>query len=270
MPHSKILTFTTDFGTADTYVGQMKGIVLSLAPDATLVDLSHDVPAHDVEAGAYVLQTGCSVFPNETIHVAIVDPGVGTSRRGIVVRTERFYFIAPDNGLLTRVLEEDSPREAYVLEASHYRRPSVSATFEGRDVFAPAAAWIARGTPISHLGPPAGALVRLPMHRPGIEPGVSIRTRVLLVDRFGNVALDLPRRYLEAALQDPEAFARIRVSTPLGQVNAFCRTYGEGPAESPFLLFNSAGHLEVAIRNGRAADRLGLTVGADVEVLVAI
>ena len=270
MPQPKILTFTTDFGTSDTYVGQMRGVVLSVAPEAILVDLSHDVPAHDVPAGAYVLQTGYSVFPNGTIHVAIVDPGVGTPRRGIAVRTERYTFIAPDNGLLTRVLEEDPPLEAYVLEASHYRRPSVSATFEGRDVFAPAAAWIARGTPISNLGQPAGELVRLPVHRPEIEPGVAFRTRVLLVDRFGNVTLDLPRRYLEAELRDPGAFGRIRVCTPRGQVSGFCRTYGEGPDADPFLVWNSADHLEVAVRNGRAADKLGLTAGADVEVVIVL
>ncbi|MGI0149143.1 MAG: SAM hydrolase/SAM-dependent halogenase family protein [Thermoplasmata archaeon] len=270
MPQPKILTFTTDFGTSDTYAGQMRGVVLSVVPEATLVDLSHDVPAHDVAAGAYVLQTGYSVFPMGTIHIAIVDPGVGTSRRGIAVRTERYIFIAPDNGILTRVLEEDPPREAYVLEASHYRRPSVSATFEGRDVFAPAAAWIARGVPISNLGPPAGEIVRLPVHRSPIESGVTVRARVLLVDRFGNVTLDLPRRYLEAALRDPGAVVRIHVSTPRGQVNAFCGTYAEAPGADPFLVWNSADHLEVAVRNGRAADKLGLAAGDDVEVVIAL
>ena len=269
MSRSRILTLTTDFGTSDTYVGQMKGVVLSLAPDVTLVDLSHDVPAHDVYAGAFVLRTGCPVFPEGTIHIAVVDPGVGTPRRGIVVRTERYYFLAPDNGLLTRVLEDDPPREAYALEAIHLRRSSVSATFEGRDVFAPAAAWIARGIPISNFGPSAGDLVRLPIHRPAIAAGVPVRVRVLLVDRFGNVTLDLPRRLLEAALADAGGGSRpILVVVPRGQVTAFCRTYAEGPADDAFLLFNSADHLEIAVRNGRAADRLGLAPGADVEIRI--
>jgi S-adenosylmethionine hydrolase len=268
MPSRRIVTLTTDFGSQDTHVGQMKAAALAVHPDLTIVDLTHDVPPHDVTAGSYLLWTGYAAFPAETIHVAVVDPGVGTSRRGIVVRTARYTFIAPDNGLLTRVLEEEPAGSAFALEALHYRRAPASPTFDGRDLFAPTAGWIARGTELHHFGPAAGELVKLGLARPVFRPGVTERIRVLLVDRFGNVTLDLPRRTIEPLLAAGAPAPRIAVETPGGPVSELVQTYGDGTAGKPFLLFNSAGHLEVALREARASDRLGLTPGAEVAVTV--
>ena len=268
MPARRIVTFLTDFGAHDTFVGQMKGAALAVYPDLQFVDLTHEVPPHDVAAGAYLLWTGALSFPAGTIHVAVVDPGVGTSRRPVAVRTERYTFIAPDNGLLTRVLAEEPAGSAHVLEASHYQHPAVSPTFEGRDVFATAAAWIARGTELHHFGPPAGSLVTLDLSPPAIEAGRPAAVRVLVVDRFGNATLDLPRRLLEPFLAAGAPEPRIVVETPGGIASGPLGTYGDGQPGRPFVLFNSAGHLEVALREGRASDQLGLRAGTEVRVTI--
>jgi S-adenosylmethionine hydrolase len=262
----RIITFTTDFGTGDTYAGQLRGAALSVCPDAILADLTHDVPPHDVAAGAFLFQSGYRAFPHGTIHVVVVDPGVGTARRGVAVRTDRYYFVAPDNGVLSRVMDEEPIECAHVLEAARYRRDFVSATFEGRDVFAPAAAWIARGVDLANFGPPAGDLVRLPPP-PRIEAGRPSRVRVLYVDRFGNVVLDVNRAALEPLLAPP-AGRGLSVHAPRGSVSELRRTYSEGAGSGPFLLFGSSDQLEVAVRSGRAAEALGLAPGAEVELRV--
>jgi S-adenosylmethionine hydrolase len=260
----RTITFTTDFGTSDTYAGQLHGAALCVCPDAILVDLTHEVPAHDVAAGAYLLETGYRAFPRGTIHVVVVDPGVGTARRAVGVRTDAYHFLAPDNGVLSRVLDEERVETAHVLEAAHYRRESVSATFEGRDVFAPAAAWLARGVDLSNFGPRAGELVRLPPSPP-IAPGAPARIRVVLVDRFGNAVLDAKRSVLEPLLGG----RRLVVRTPDGrEITQLRRTYADGEADGPFLLFGSAGYLEIAMREGPAAERLGLRSGTEVDLAV--
>ena len=262
-----IVTLTTDFGLEDTFVGQMKGAALSIHPDLTLVDLTHEVPPHDVLAGAVCLKTAYSSFPPGTIHVAVVDPGVGTARRGIAVRTGGYYFVAPDNGILSLVLQDEPAGSAHVLEASHLRRPTVSPTFEGRDIFAPAAAWIARGVGLDRFGPQADDLVQLRLPGTHFEPSQPVPVRVLLVDHFGNVTLSVPRGALEPWLL-PEGDLRIRVQTPGGTVSELRRTYGDGEGKGPFLLFNSADYLELAVREGRADERLGLKPGDEVLLMV--
>jgi S-adenosylmethionine hydrolase len=264
---SAIVTFTTDFGLKDTFVGEMKGAALSVHPGLTLVDLTHEVPAHDITAGAVYLKMGYRAFPPGTVHVAVVDPGVGTSRRGLAVRTEDHYFVAPDNGILSLVLRDEPAGEARVLEAGHYKRPSVSSTFEGRDVFAPVAAWIARGIKLENLGPPAGRLVDLNLPIARLERGRPSAVRVLLVDRFGNVMLNVSRRDLEPLFPGAEG-AALEVRTPRGTVTDFRRTYRERESTDPFLLFNSADFLELAVLTGRASDRLALNPGDEVELTV--
>jgi S-adenosyl-L-methionine hydrolase (adenosine-forming) len=266
LPPRRIVTLTTDFGLVDTFVGRMKGVALGICPDVEIVDLTHEVPAHDVEAAGYLLWTAYTAFPPGTIHVAVVDPGVGTERKGLAVRTEHHVFIAPDNGLLTRVLEEEPPGAVHFLEATHYFRGEPSATFHGRDIFAPVAAWIARGTDLAHLGPEATEWVRLPRRPLDLAPGRPSPVRVLHVDRFGNATLDVARNILEPALA--RSAGRLSVQTLAGPVSELRRTYGDGSGPGPFLLFNSSGHLEVALREGRAADALGLEPGLDVLLIL--
>ena len=262
-----MLTLTTDFGNLDSYVGQMKGAALSVAPDLCIVDLCHEVPPQQIAAGAYVLETGYASFPEGTVHLAVVDPGVGTGRRAIAVRSERFTFVAPDNGLLTRVLEKDPLVAAHAIEAEAYTSTAVSATFEGRDRFAPAAAWLARGLPLHELGPAVSDLVRLAFPRPEVRRGVPLHVPVIMIDHFGNVILDLPAEAVSLVLGRPlDEQTSLTVSTPGGIVTRFQRTYGSPSSGDPFALVNSAGYLELALAGSRADRRLDLRPGAFVEL----
>ena len=267
MCSSALITLTTDFGAQDSFVAQMKGVVLGIAPAVRLIDLCHDVPAQDIAAGAFILETGYAAFPEGTIHLVVVDPGVGTERRPLLVCTERYTFVAPDNGLLNRVLRKERMLSAHVLQEERYRRRHISATFEGRDVFAPAAAWIARGIEPGRFGPPAGELIQLGPPPEVLRPGRPVRGVVVLVDRFGNVTLDLSVEQLTAWLgAAPSAGAGLRLSTPRGEVSRFGRTYAEAGGADPFLLVNSAGYLEVAVDRGRADECLGLHRGMELQL----
>ena len=193
---ANVITLTTDFGTADGFVGAMKGVILSLAPQATVIDVTHGIPPHDVRAGAFALETALPYFPQNAIHVVVVDPGVGSERAAILVETEQGRFVAPDNGVLTSVVPNDSAAHVYSLDKPNYWRRQVSATFHGRDVFAPVAAHLARGVRPALLGTPRAEMVRLPWPQPH-RHGDEIRGEVIHVDRFGNlitnVRLEGPR-----------------------------------------------------------------------------
>ena len=254
-----IVTLTTDFGNADGYVAQMKGVLLSICPELRVVDLSHEVPPQEVSAGAFLLETASSAFPAGTIHLAVVDPGVGTARRRLVVRTERHTFVLPDNGLVSRILDREPRYGAWALEAAHYRRGAVSTTFEGRDVFAPAAAWLARGVAPDRFGPEVRDPQRLPATLTPC-PGEN-HVPVVWVDRFGNVVLDVTRSALPTD-------AALRVRTPAGELHGLARTYADGEPGEALLLFGSAGYLEIAVRDGRADRTLGLAVGDRVSLLL--
>jgi len=261
----RLLTLTTDFGHRDSYVGQMKGAVLSVAPDLRIVDLCHEIPAQQVATAAFVLETGYAAFPEGTVHLAVVDPGVGTGRRAIAVRCRRFTFVAPDNGILTRVLEKEPPLEIRAIPPAE----AADTTFEGRDRFAPAAARLAAGLPLGELGPPVEGIERLPFPRPQIVAGEPVRVAVISVDRFGNAILDLPSRACDAALGAAlSEDTTLAVRTPGGTVTRFQRTYGAAPHADPFLLVNSAGYLELALFGARADRRLGLRSGMLVELTI--
>ncbi len=261
----KLITLTTDFGPGSSYVGQMKGAALAVDSGINVVDLCHDVPPQQITAGAYLLETGYALFPKGTIHVAVVDPGVGTDRRAIAVYTGDYYFLAPDNGLLTRVLRRASSVEAYLIESPRCRRAPVSPTFEGRDLFVPAAASLAAGMELQELGAPAGELVQLPDTRPLPKSRGVLEVCVLFVDGFGNVTLDITASELARFLGGERA----SLSTPRGKVDQLRRTFQDGESGKPFMLINSAGYLEIAIREGRAADDLGLTLGMRLSLTAA-
>src|SRR4051812_37794287 len=165
-----VIAMLTDFGTRDHYAGTMKGVALSICPDATLVDISHDLPAHDVLAGALELAAAYRYFPAGTIFLVVVDPGVGSTRRGVAADAGDYKFVAPDNGVLTIVLDDHPPKRLVELTERKYARPTVSRTFEGRDRFAPAA-WLAKGVDVSALGRSAGPLYRLQVPQPQLADG---------------------------------------------------------------------------------------------------
>jgi S-adenosylmethionine hydrolase len=248
-----IITLTTDFGLADGYVGTMQGVILSIAPQATVVNLSHQVPAQDVRAGAWILYQAVPYFPADTIHVIVVDPGVGSDRKALAVRTSQGTFVAPDNGVLSYVLNLVAVDEAVSLTNPAYRLPAVSATFHGRDIFAPAAAHLANGLPLSELGPPASELVRLPLPRPKDDGQGNIIAHVMHVDGFGNLILDVTVDDLPGDVTFELAERKIgRVSQTFADVD---------PGHLVAYVGSTHGHLEIAVRNGSAAQDLHVWVG---------
>src|SRR6476661_734210 len=191
-----LIALLSDFGTRDHYAGTMKGVMFGICPDVTLVDITHDITPHDVTEGALQLAASCRYFPAGTIFLAIVDPGVGSPRRGIAAEAGDFRFVAPDNGVLTAVFRDLPPKRVVELTERRYARPTVSRTFEGRDRFAPAAAWLAKGIELPALGRPAGALQRLDIPVPDETPG-RLSGVVLRVDHFGNLVTNIDRRVFE-------------------------------------------------------------------------
>lgn len=256
-----IIAFLTDFGTRDHYAGVMKGAVLSICPDATIVDVTHELPAHDLPAAAYELAATYRYFPAGTIFVAVVDPGVGSSRRGVAVEAGDWRFIAPDNGLLTLVLRELQPKKAVELTERRYARPTISRTFEGRDRFAPAAAWLGKGIAITALGRPAHDLVTLDL--PVLEETrEDITGAVVRIDRFGNAVTNIDHRTYERL-----AAGRSVVIVAGGKpVDRIVSTYAEIERGEVCALFGSTDHLELASQAASAAELRGLTLGTPVIV----
>jgi S-adenosylmethionine hydrolase len=270
-----IITLTTDFGLEDHYVGAMKGVVLGINPRAALVDVSHHVPPQDVLHGAYLLSRAVPHFPVGTVHVAVVDPSVGTDRRALLVQTGRESFVLPDNGLLTLVLagaglgtDADpstpflAPRlaplprgwRAVALTNPRYWRHPVSRTFHGRDIFAPVAAHLSLGVPPQELGEPVETAMAL--HVPPVARSEgTVVGHVVHVDRFGNLITTVP-----LAEVHPEALVRVAGQT----IHGLSSTYGAG--RGLMALGDSEGYLEIAVQNGNAARTLGCGVGAPVTV----
>src|ERR671924_105025 len=191
-----VIALLTDFGSRDHYAGTMKGVALGICPDATLVDITHDIPPHDVLAGALELAASYKYFPSGTIFLVVVDPGVGSARRGIAADTGEYRLVAPDNGVLTAVLREAPARKVVELTERRYARPTVSRTFEGRDRFAPAAAWLAKGIQLSALGRPVADIQRVEIPAAEVS-NEGIQGVVLRVDRFGNLVTNIDRKTLE-------------------------------------------------------------------------
>jgi hypothetical protein len=255
-----VIALLTDFGTKDHYAGTMKGVALGICPDATLVDISHDLPAHDVFGAALELGAAYKYFPAGTIFLVVVDPGVGSSRRGIAVESGDYRFVAPDNGVLSAVLDEHAAKRAVELTERKYARPTVSRTFEGRDRFAPAAAWLAKGIELPALGRSAGAIVRLEIPKAQIA-GDGIHGEVLRVDRFGNLITNIDRRMFEKLAGGP---LEIRIGPH--QVSRVVSTYADASPGEVCALFGSSDHLEIAANGGSAAVALDVGRGALVHV----
>jgi S-adenosyl-L-methionine hydrolase (adenosine-forming) len=255
-----VIAFLTDFGTTDHYAGTMKGVVLGICPDATLVDVTHDIPPHDVMSGALELAASYKYFPAGTIFVVVVDPGVGSPRRGLAADTGDYRFVAPDNGVLTAVLREAPAKKIVELTERRYARPTVSRTFEGRDRFAPAAAWLGKGIQLAALGRPVSEIHRLDMPAPEAS-ATAVRGVVVRVDRFGNLVTNIDRKLVERLGIDG-----ITIDAGGKAIGRVVATYAELPADGVGALFGSTDHLELAAPSASAAERLGLGRGAPITV----
>jgi S-adenosylmethionine hydrolase len=254
----RIITLLTDFGTHDTFVGVMKGVILGIAPAVRIVDLTHAVPAQDVHAAAYHLATAVPYFPEATIHVAVVDPGVGSERHALAVETPRAVFVAPDNGVLSRALDLAPPRRIVRIENTEFMLPRVSTTFHGRDIFAPAAAHLAAGVPLSELGPEIADLVLLSPDAPRVAKDRRIRGRVQHIDRFGNLVTNIPAGVLPPG--------PCRITAGAAAVDGLSPSYAAAGRGSTVALVGSHGFLEIAVRDGSAAKTLDVHIGDGVNV----
>lgn len=253
-----VITLCTDFGTRDGYVAAMKGVILSLAPDAQLVDITHEVTPQAVREAAFVLASAYGYFPPGTVHLVVVDPGVGSDRRLLAVRAGPYYFVAPDNGVLSLALRAQGACEAIALTRSAYWRAEVSRTFHGRDILAPVAAHLANGVPLAALGEPLREWVQLAWPAPE-RRGQAIVGHVLHIDRFGNLVTDIPAAMLGARADWRVAVGRVRA-------DGLRPTYASVGRGEPLALIGSHGYLEVAVREGSAAELAGAKVGDAVQV----
>ncbi|HYG76070.1 MAG TPA: SAM-dependent chlorinase/fluorinase [Planctomycetota bacterium] len=257
-----VITLTTDFGTADAYVGAMKGAILSIAPQARIVDISHAIPPQDILSAGLVLESACRYFPQGTIHVAVVDPGVGSSRAAIGIATDNYHFVGPDNGIFDLALKVEKQRDPQAVlvdrrpirlsNPSFHRRP-VSPTFHGRDIFAPVAAWLAAGNLLAHMGEPMDALVQLEVSRPR-QTREGLLIHPLRADHFGNVITDLTA----AEFSTWNADRREAVIEIAGEEIEIRDTYSDVPRFEMFAYFGSGGRLEIGVNCGRAVDIIGL------------
>lgn len=250
----RVITLITDFGYKDPFVGQMKGVILKINPQAKIVDITHDITSHDIEEAEYVLRTSYKYFPQGSIHIVVVDPEVGSLRRALAVKSQEYYFVAPDNGVLSCVLRDVSFK-AVSIEKEKYILKKDSSTFQGRDVFAPVAAWLSRGIPLEEFGSPASDPLLIDIAAPSVVQG-KIIGKIVYIDKFGNAITNIKIK--------KERINHVRINNLTFPVVGY---YSDSP-NKPAAVINSDGFVEIFIYLGSAAKALHLKKGQTVEVIL--
>jgi S-adenosylmethionine hydrolase len=266
MSDTRIVTFTTDFGLNDPFVGIMHGVVLNIHPETSIVDISHAVASYDVFDGGWTIAQAYRFFPPRTVHVVVVDPGVGGTRRPIIVETDDYIFVAPDNGVLSLVEMREAKFTVRHVTAERYFLQPVSQTFHGRDVFSPVAGWLSKGVAPAEFGPEISDYMRLAL--PAVERigENSLRGVVLKVDKFGNLITNISQQEAPALFTTTPPPVSILVA---GQtITHVCHSYGEGGEGEFFAIVGSSGYLEIAARQASAAEKLASGVGTPVGVVL--
>jgi S-adenosyl-L-methionine hydrolase (adenosine-forming) len=259
-----IITLTTDFGFNDHFVGTIKGVILDLAPNVEIVDICHSVQAFDVLDGALTVAQAYSYFPNGTVHLVVIDPGVGTERKPILVTSERHHFVAPDNGVLSLVYAREERLHVRHITAEHYYLQPVSNTFHGRDIFAPIAAYVAKGVDPAKFGQEITDFVRFNAPKPKAMEGETLRGVVLKVDRFGNLVTNItPQDAPMLFAADPAPF---KIAVGKREITEIHANYAQGAPGEVFGILGSMGYLEIAANRGSAAQIVGAGKGSDVHV----
>lgn len=261
-----LITLLTDFGTADYFVSAMKGVILSLSPSSRIVDITHDIPAHDIEAAAFTVFASYSSFPAKTIHVAVVDPEVGSARKGMIVEAAGQYFVGPDNGIFSYVCDPAGGAKFFQLRSSGYFRPAVSKTFHGRDIFAPVAAALASGIVPKKLGKEFKEPVRLASLLPEKGKNGKLTARIIHIDRFGNCVTNLTPQNLTTKMISDGAYLTAN-GTKIDSFRSFFSEQGRGG--ELFGIWGSAGFLELAATSRSAAKILSAKKGQSVIVTYA-
>jgi S-adenosylmethionine hydrolase len=258
----KLITLLTDFGTADYFVAAMKGAAISINPDIEFLDVTHEIPNHDIFGAAYTLRCCYDAFPRFTTHVVVVDPGVGSARRPIFVMTDNYNFIGPDNGVFSYIYQLEQVNRVVHLDVEYYFRQPVSATFHGRDVFAPVAAWHAKGIDPRKFGDEIADYVRLDTPKPRVAAPTMLKGAVIHVDRFGNLVTNFTAEHLTP--ERVRAGARLRVNGH--EVHQVLTHFAEAPAKQPFAYFGSQGFVEIGIPKASAARTLEVRRGMEVDL----
>jgi S-adenosylmethionine hydrolase len=257
-----MITLTSDFGLKDPYLAEIKGVILTIIPNATLVDITHDIEKFNIRMAAFTLASAAPYFPKGTVHLAVVDPGVGTQRRAILVQTKQGFFVGPDNGILILPAQNQGIEHTYQLTNPKFMLPEVSSTFHGRDVFAPAAAHLDKGVEPSEFGPEISDAITPKFASVKRENGCLIG-EVLHVDGFGNVITNIREKEMVNSKV-------VNVKLPIVSLKlAFVKTYAQAKLNEPIALIGSHGFLEIALNQGSAAEKLKVKAGDSVEVMPA-
>jgi S-adenosylmethionine hydrolase len=255
------ITLTTDFGLADGFAGTMKGVIYSINPDAVIIDICHEIGSQDLSAAAFLFAASYRYFPQGTVHVVVVDPGVGSQRRAVAIEAEKYYFVAPDNGVLTLALKQEKIIKSIELTNPEYFLDEVSDTFHGRDIFAPAAAHLSLGVEIEKLGNEAGELKEMRLPEPEVSQS-GIKGHVIHVDKFGNLITDIKQELFDTVISDGQFSIKIAGM----ELDRISRSYAEVSAGEPLAIFDSFGNLEIAVNRGSAAEKLKARKGDTIEI----
>jgi S-adenosylmethionine hydrolase len=263
--HRHIITLLTDFGSQDAYVSSMKGVILGIYPEAVIVDISHNVRKFDVRQGAFLLHQAAAYFPKGTIHMAVIDPDVGTDRRRIIIKGKRCLFVGPDNGVLSLAVQREGFVKGVEIREKRFMLPNLSTTFDGRDVFAPASAHLACGVVLEEFGPVISRLVT-----PSFARATRIKNtlvgEVLHVDRFGNIITNIQSGLLSSFnVVEGEVF-QVKVAKDCARMT-FSRTYGNVPVGTPVMVVGSGDFVEISVNRGDASDLFKAAVGSQIEIL---
>jgi len=261
-----IITLTTDFGTNDHFIGTMKGVILSIEPDAQIIDICHAVQAFDVLDGALTISQAYSYFPTGTIHMVVVDPGVGTARRPLIVSSDRHHFVAPDNGVLSLIYQREQRLSARHVTGEHYFLQPVSNTFHARDIFSPVAAYLAKGVDPEKFGEAVTDFVRFSAPKPKAANENTLRGVVLKVDRFGNLITNITPQ--DAPMLFGENPGTFKIVVGQREIREIKEAYALGAPGEVFGIMGSMGYLEVAANRGSAAQLLGVGKGTDVNIVL--
>jgi len=261
-----IVTLTTDFGLNDHFVGTMKGVILSIAPEAEIVDICHSVQAFDILDGALALAQAYNYFPTRTVHLVVVDPGVGSARRPILASCDKYNFVAPDNGVLSLMYAREERLNVRHISSDHYFLQPLSNTFHGRDVFAPVAAYLAKGVDQEKFGNEITDFVRFNAPKPKATDAKTLRGVVLKVDRFGNLITNITPQDVPALFQSQPASFKILVGKK--EITTLRTNYAEGAPGEIFAIVGSMGYLEIAANRGAAAQLSGAGKGAEVSIVL--
>lgn len=261
MHRSSIITLLTDFGSQDAYVGIMKGVIAGINPSAKVIDICHSVSPQDIFSGAYLLSTSYKYFPKETIHVAVIDPGVGSARDIICIESQNYFFLAPDNGLLSLIIQNERPKDIFRVTNTRYFLPSPSHTFHGRDIFAPVAAHLSKGIKPHQLGIRTNQLRQADFPKPGYKKAGLLEGQIIYIDRFGNLITNITRSHIKD-LKGNEKYMKIKIGKK--EIHGLHNTYTDVETGKPLVLFGSAGFLEVSVNQGSAQKYFGADKGGKI------